>query len=57
LVSGSLVAVKLGAVHISSANPILSRKVRIQGEKHSKVEHLARIFNAEGGLLSQNKVA
>jgi hypothetical protein len=34
---------------------ILSRKVCVQGEKHSKVEHLARISNAESGLLSQNR--
>ena len=25
----------------------------MQGEKHSKVEHLARIFNAAGAFLSQ----
>jgi hypothetical protein len=29
----------------------------LQGEKHSKVEHLASIFNAAGAFLSQNIAA
>ena len=47
----------LGSVHISSASKILSVKAWLQGEKHSKVEHLARIFNAAGAFLSQNIAA
>jgi hypothetical protein len=43
----------LGAVHISSVRKILSAKAWLQGEKHSKVEHLASIFNAAGAFLSQ----
>jgi hypothetical protein len=47
----------LGAVHNSSASKILSAKAWLQGEKHSKVEHLASIFNAAGVFLSQNIAA
>ena len=47
----------LGSVHHSSASKILSVKAWLQGEKHSKVEHLASIFNAAGALLSQNIAA
>ena len=47
----------LGAVHISSVRKILSAKARLQGEKHSKVEHLASIFNAAGAFLSQKIAA
>ena len=47
----------LGSVHISSVRKILSAKARLQGEKHSKVEHLASIFNAAGAFLSQNIAA
>jgi hypothetical protein len=36
---------------------ILSAKAWLQGEKHSKVEHLASIFNAAGAFLSQNIAA
>ena len=36
----------LGSVHISSVRKILSAKARLQGEKHSKVEYLASIFNS-----------
>jgi hypothetical protein len=43
----------LGAVHNSSVRKILSAKAWLQGEKHSKVEHLASIFNAAGAFLSQ----
>jgi hypothetical protein len=32
----------------------LSAKAWLQGEKRSKVEHLASIFNAAGAFLSQN---
>jgi hypothetical protein len=32
---------------------ILSAKARLQGEKRSKVEYLASIFNAAGAFLSQ----
>ena len=46
----------LGAVHISSVRKILSAKARLQGEKHSKVEYLASIFNAAGAFLSQKIV-
>jgi hypothetical protein len=35
----------------------LSAKAWLQGEKHSKVEHLASIFNAAGALLSQKIAA
>ena len=34
------------AVHNSSVRNILSAKARFQGEKHSKVGHFARLFNA-----------
>ena len=44
---------KLGSVHISSVRKILSAKARLQGEKRSKVGHLASIFNAAGAFLSQ----
>ena len=47
----------LESVHHSSASKILSAKAWLQGEKHSKVEHLASIFNAAGALLSQNIAA
>ena len=47
----------LGSVHISSVRKILSAKVRLQGEKRSKVGHLASIFNAAGAFLSQNIAA
>jgi hypothetical protein len=47
----------LGSVHNSSASKILSAKAWLQGEKHSKVEHLASIFNAAGAFLSQNIAA
>ena len=47
----------LGAVHISSVRKILSAKARLQGEKHSKVEYLASIFNAAGAFLSQKIAA
>ncbi|MBP8045854.1 MAG: hypothetical protein KAY44_04560 [Neisseria sp.] len=47
----------LGSVHHSSASKILSAKAWLQGEKHSKVEHLASIFNAAGAFLSQNIAA
>jgi hypothetical protein len=43
----------LESVHISSVRKILSAKAWLQGEKHSKVEHLASIFNAAGAFLSQ----
>ena len=43
----------LGSVHNSSVRKILSAKARLQGEKHSKVGHLASIFNAAGAFLSQ----
>ncbi len=43
----------LGSVHISSVRKILSAKARLQGEKRSKVGHLASIFNAAGAFLSQ----
>ena len=42
-----------GSVHNSSASKILSAKARLQGEKRSKVGHLASIFNAAGAFLSQ----
>jgi len=32
---------------------ILSAKARLQGEKRSKVGHLASIFNVAGAFLSQ----
>jgi hypothetical protein len=48
---------RLGSVHNSSASKILSAKAWLQGEKHSKVEHLASIFNAAGAFLSQNIAA
>jgi hypothetical protein len=48
---------RLGSVHNSSASKILSTKAWLQGEKHSKVEHLASIFNAAGAFLSQNIAA
>jgi hypothetical protein len=48
---------RLGSVHNSSASKILSAKAWLQGEKRSKVEHLASIFNAAGAFLSQNIVA
>ena len=47
-------ALRLGSVHNSSASKILSAKAWLQGEKHSKVEHLASIFNAAGAFLSQH---
>jgi hypothetical protein len=47
----------LGSVHNSSASKILSAKAWLQGEKHSKVGHLASIFNAAGAFLSQNIAA
>jgi hypothetical protein len=47
----------LGSVHISSVRKILSAKARLQGEKRSKVGHLASIFNAAGAFLSQNIAA
>ena len=47
----------LGSVHISSVRKILSAKARLQGEKHSKVEYLASIFNAAGAFLSQKIAA
>ncbi|WP_281785310.1 hypothetical protein [Uruburuella suis] len=50
-------ALPLGSVHNSSASKILSAKAWLQGEKHSKVEHLASIFNAAGAFLSQNIAA
>ncbi|WP_207894346.1 hypothetical protein, partial [Uruburuella suis] len=43
----------LGSVHNSSASKILSAKARLQGEKRSKVGHLASIFNATGAFLNQ----
>ena len=43
----------LGSVHISSVRKILSAKARLQGEKRSKVGHLASIFNVAGAFLSQ----
>ena len=43
----------IGSVHISSVRKILSAKARLQGEKRSKVGHLASIFNAAGAFLSQ----
>jgi hypothetical protein len=46
----------LGSVHISSVRKILSAKARLQGEKRSKVGHLASIFNAAGAFLSQKIV-
>jgi len=48
---------RLGSAHISSVRKILSAKAWLQGEKHSKVEHLASIFNAAGAFLSQNIAA
>ena len=39
------------------ASKILSAKAWLQGEKHSKVEYLASIFNAAGAFLSQNIAA
>jgi hypothetical protein len=36
---------------------ILSAKARLQGEKRSKVGHLASIFNAAGAFLSQKIAA
>ena len=36
----------LGSVHLSSVRKILSAKARLQGEKRSKVGHLASIFDA-----------
>ena len=47
----------LGSVHNSSVRKILSAKARLQGEKRSKVEHLASIFNAAGTFLSQKIAA
>ena len=47
----------LEPVHISSVRKILSAKARLQGKKRSKVEHLARIFNAAGAFLSHNIAA
>ena len=47
----------LGSVHISSVRKILSAKARLQGEKRSKVGHLASIFNAAGAFLSQKIAA
>ncbi|WP_207894304.1 hypothetical protein, partial [Uruburuella suis] len=41
---------RLGSVHNSSTSKILSAKAWLQGEKHSKVEHLASIFNAAGAF-------
>jgi hypothetical protein len=52
-----LVSDGLGAVHNSSVSKILSAKARLQGEKRSKVEHLASIFNAAGTFLSQKIAA
>jgi hypothetical protein len=46
-----------GSVHNSSASKILSAKAWLQGEKHSKVGHLASIFNAAGAFFSQNIAA
>ena len=43
----------LGSVHISSVRKILSAKACLQGEKRSKVGHLASIFNVAGAFLSQ----
>ena len=43
----------LGSVHNSSVRKILSAKARLQGEKRSKVGHLASIFNVAGAFLSQ----
>jgi hypothetical protein len=47
----------LEPVHNSSARKILSTKACLPGKKRSKVEHLARIFNAAGAFLSQNIAA
>ena len=47
----------LGSVHNSSVRKILSAKARLQGEKRSKVGHLASIFNAAGAFLSQKIAA
>ena len=47
----------LGSVHNSFASKILSAKAWLQGEKHSKVGHLASIFNAAGAFFSQNIAA
>jgi hypothetical protein len=47
----------LESVHNSSASKILRAKACLQGEKHSKVEHLASIFNAAGAFLSQKIAA
>ena len=47
----------LGSVHNSSVRKILSAKARLQGEKRSKVGHLASIFNAAGAFLSHQKIA
>ena len=43
----------LGSVHHSSVRKILRAKARLQGEKRSKIGHLARIFNVAGAFLSQ----
>ena len=43
----------LGSVHISSVRKILSAKVRLQGEKRSKIGVFVSILNAAGGFLSQ----
>ncbi len=51
-----LIAGSIGSVHNSSASKILSAKVRLQGEKRSKVGHLASIFNAADAFLSQKIV-
>jgi hypothetical protein len=53
----NILTAALGSVHNSSASKILSAKAWLQGEKHSKVGHLASIFNAAGAFLSQNIAA
>ena len=47
----------LESVHNPSARKILSTKACLPGKKRSKVEHLARIFNAAGAFLSHNIAA
>ena len=54
--NASLWLAALGAVHISSVRKILSAKAWLQGEKRSKVGHLASIFNAASAFLSQKIV-
>jgi hypothetical protein len=52
-----VIFVTLGSVHNSSASKILSAKARLQGEKRSKVGHLASIFNVASAFLSQKIAA